>query len=313
MRWKASLLATVALLSLGAGLPKTGPVPERRPQAEASATEPSDPKPDTAAPPAAQTVPIPEAKPETETEAETETKAEAGTGDVKKELEPKQTDTSVDDAKDATPPPEAKKPDETPPAPPEPPLTIAPEDEAALQTCMADLKALGAHVEPIDRIDDDNGCGVDKPVRVDRLLPGVALSPAADFRCETALQLARFVKQQVIPTAEIGLPTTGKLTSVNHASAYVCRKRNGASTGKISEHARGNAVDIGSLSFGRETVPMRIVKPEDSTMEDAFQRAINATACLYFSTVLSPGSDAAHEDHMHLDVLERKGGYRYCR
>jgi len=33
----------------------------------------------------------------------------------------------------------------------------------------------------------------------------------------------------------------------------------------------------------------------------AFQRALNAAACLYFTTVLSPGSDETHRDHMHLD------------
>ena len=52
---------------------------------------------------------------------------------------------------------------------------------------------------------------------------------------------------------------------------------------------------------------------EDSTLEGAFQRTATAGACLHFTTVLSPGSDAAHETHLHLDVLERKGGYRYCR
>ncbi|MBC7084727.1 MAG: extensin family protein, partial [Firmicutes bacterium] len=36
-------------------------------------------------------------------------------------------------------------------------------------------------------------------------------------------------------------------------------------------------------------------------------------ACLYFTTVLSPGSDDAHKDHLHLDVIERKSGYRFCR
>ncbi len=45
----------------------------------------------------------------------------------------------------------------------------------------------------------------------------------------------------------------------------------------------------------------------------AFQRALNAAACLYFTTVLSPGSDDAHRNHMHLDVMKRTGGYRYCR
>ncbi|RCW28167.1 extensin-like protein [Ciceribacter lividus] len=45
----------------------------------------------------------------------------------------------------------------------------------------------------------------------------------------------------------------------------------------------------------------------------AFQRALNAAACLYFTTFLSPGSDETHRDHMHLDGRKRTGGYRYCR
>ena len=44
-----------------------------------------------------------------------------------------------------------------------------------------------------------------------------------------------------------------------------------------------------------------------------FQRAVTASACLYFKTVLDPGSDAAHETHLHLDVIERRNDYRYCR
>ncbi|MFA7414713.1 MAG: extensin family protein [Rhizobium sp.] len=45
----------------------------------------------------------------------------------------------------------------------------------------------------------------------------------------------------------------------------------------------------------------------------AFRLALNAAACLYFTTVLSPGSDDTHRDHMHLDVMRRTGGHRYWR
>ena len=41
--------------------------------------------------------------------------------------------------------------------------------------------------------------------------------------------------------------------------------------------------------------------------------AATAAPCLHFTTVLSPGSDAAHQNHLHLDVMERENGYRYCR
>jgi hypothetical protein len=48
-------------------------------------------------------------------------------------------------------------------------------------------------------------------------------------------------------------------------------------------------------------------------MEGAFQRTVTAGACLHFRTVLAPGSDPTHQDHLHLDILERDSGYRYCR
>ena len=53
-------------------------------------------------------------------------------------------------------------------------------------------------------------------------------------------------------------------------------------------------------------------REKDSSLEGAFQRAVVATACLYFTTVLDPGSDAAHETHLHLDVKARRNGYRFC-
>jgi hypothetical protein len=172
---------------------------------------------------------------------------------------------------------------------------------------------MGARFEELPRIDEENGCGIDRPIRVTRLLAGVEIEPEATLRCETALELARLTRDVILPAARIALPEKGDLTAINQASAYVCRNRNSAETGKISEHARGSAVDIASLQFGTETVPMVIARPEESTFAAAFQRSLNAAACLYFSTVLSPGSDEAHKDHLHLDVLERRDGYRYCR
>ena len=37
------------------------------------------------------------------------------------------------------------------------------------------------------------------------------------------------------------------------------------------------------------------------------------SACARFSTVLGPGSDAFHNDHIHVDNIERHGGYRICQ
>jgi len=216
----------------------------------------------------------------------------------------------------AAPEPEPEKKEEPatpvePPPPPPPPVET--EDRAAFDACTAELKSLGAVFRALPRIDDGNGCGIDKPVAMTRLSVGVAIEPEVTARCETLLQLARMTRDLVEPAARLGLPERGKLKGVRQASGYVCRKRNGAETGKISEHARGNAIDISALEFEKGPVPMKIAAREDSDLAAAFQRTLNAAACLYFTTVLSPGSDDAHRDHMHLDVMKRTGGYRYCR
>ncbi len=215
----------------------------------------------------------------------------------------------------AVPEPEKKEepaaPAEPPPPPPPPPVET--EDKAAFDACTAELTALGATFRMLARIDDGEGCGIDKPVAMIRLSAGVAIEPEVTARCETLLQLARMTRDLVEPAARLGLPEMGRLKAVHQASGYVCRRRNGADTGKISEHARGNAVDISALEFEKGPVPMKIAASEAPDLAAAFQRTLNAAACLYFTTVLSAGSDDAHRDHMHLDVMKRAGGYRYCR
>ncbi|WP_041409380.1 extensin family protein [Sinorhizobium fredii] len=192
-------------------------------------------------------------------------------------------------------------------------LKIETEEPKAYASCLAALKEIGAAFAETARVDDGKGCGIDKPIRVTSVLPGVALKPEGVMRCETALALARWTRETATPAAQTAFGPDARLSALNQASTYVCRLRNNANTGKISEHARGNAVDIASFSLSDgKTIEIQ-PRDEDGTLTGAFQRAVTASACLYFKTVLDPGSDAAHEDHLHLDVIERKNGYRYCR
>ena len=91
------------------------------------------------------------------------------------------------------------------------------------------------------------------------------------------------------------------------AAAWAAANSQVAGLRRLSEQEYRNSIaDI----FGKDIA----VQPrrEDSTLIGAFQRTVSAAGCLFFTTVLDPESDAAHETHFHLDVLERKGGYRYC-
>ncbi|MDE1991908.1 MAG: extensin family protein [Rhizobiaceae bacterium] len=196
--------------------------------------------------------------------------------------------------------------------PPKPPLTIAAETDEVHQACVKDLTAMGAVFKEIPRIDDGNGCGIDKPISVSVVLPGIKLKPEGTMRCETALTLAHWMKESVIPTAQTALGEDGQITAINQASTYICRSRNSVPGAKISEHARGNAVDVAGFTFENGKSVSIEPRNEDSTLTGAFQRTASASACLYFTTVLDPNSDAAHETHFHLDVLKRNGGFRYC-
>jgi hypothetical protein len=191
------------------------------------------------------------------------------------------------------------------------PPPIETEDPTQLQACLAKLKTLGVAYQEVPRIDDDNGCGIDRPIAVTSLGNGVALKPEGEMRCKTALALARWTDNIVVPMLKTAKPNE-TLAGLDQASTYVCRKRNNAETGKISEHAHGNAVDIAGFRFKSGNTFAIKPRMQDSTLDGAFQRAITAAACLYFTTVLDPGSDKAHETHLHLDVITRKAGFRYC-
>ncbi|MGN6573832.1 MAG: extensin family protein, partial [Pseudolabrys sp.] len=85
--------------------------------------------------------------------------------------------------------------------------------------------------------------------------------------------------------------------------------RNRVAGAKVSEHGKGNAIDVRGfiLADKRKIVLTDVAEPKD------LREGLRDSACRRFTTVLGPGSDAYHEQHIHLDVLERRAGYRICQ
>jgi hypothetical protein len=308
----ATGLILIWLVAAGVTLPQTGPAPLPKPDGATAGSGSESPvtaedgakAAETGAQPAlpSDNAPKPQADPRDKSVTAPDAKAAP-------EAKPEAPGSDTAPEKAA---PEEKTPEPTaPPPPPDPPPVSETPEELAL--CLKDLKAIGADFSEQPAIDGDLGCGIAHPVTVRRILPDVTLEPEATLRCKTALSLAQMTRDMLIPAAARAFPDKPKLSGINQASAYICRNRNSAEDGKISEHAYGNAIDIAGLKFGDEDTPMMVARQDDGTPGAAFQRAFNALACLYFTTVLSPGSDATHQDHMHLDVIERKSGFRYCR
>ena len=269
-------LPLLIVVCMGVELPRHGPVPLENPRQLRSAEK---------------TIPVPPAKPA----------AQTGIPEMPEKTGP-----------DTTQEPSAKSPPTGSEEQAALPGISAPEiSEAGLANCEAELRKLGAVFKSEDPVRGKNGCGIEAPYRLDQIVRGVKLSPASQLRCDTALSLARWIDTVVVP-ATAALPGGITLTGVNHGSSYICRRRNNSASGKMSEHAIGNAVDVVGFGFkGRDPIAVS-PRAGDGTVEEAFQRAIRGGACLHFTTVLGPGANASHDDHLHLDIITRKGGYRLC-
>jgi extensin-like protein len=137
------------------------------------------------------------------------------------------------------------------------------------------------------------------------------VSPAATLACPVVSALDRFVTESVQPAAAhwFGQP----VVEIRQISAYSCRGMNGDPSARISEHAFGNALDIAAftLADGRKVT----VKDgwHGAPEEQAFLHDVQSAACAAFTTVLAPGSNVYHYDHMHVDLMRRAGGRAICQ
>src|SRR6516165_4191287 len=138
----------------------------------------------------------------------------------------------------------------------------------------------------------------------------VAVKPAAMLACPIVSVLDHWLADSVQPAAMrwFGAP----VVEIKHISAYSCRGMNGNPHAHISEHAFGNALDIAAftLADGRRITVRDGWRglPE----EQGFLRDVQAAACQRFSTVLAPGSNVYHYDHIHVDLMRRASGNIIC-
>jgi len=174
--------------------------------------------------------------------------------------------------------------------------------------CDTRLAAVAAF-EPMPRLIGPGACGGPDMVRLDAILLGgdtrIDIKPPATLRCPMAEALASWVREDAAPRlAELG----SALRSLENYDDFECRGRNRVVGGKLSEHGKGDALDVRAfaLADGRRIEPTDVHAPKE------LREALRESACRRFTTVLGPGSDGYHEAHVHLDLAERKQGYRIC-
>jgi hypothetical protein len=139
----------------------------------------------------------------------------------------------------------------------------------------------------------------------------VAVKPAATLACPIVSVLDRWLADSVQPAAQRWFGA--RVVEIKQISAYSCRGMNGNSSAHISEHAFGNALDIAgfTLADGRRISVKDGWKgmPE----EQGFLHDVQASACQQFTTVLAPGSNVYHYDHIHVDLMRRASRRLICQ
>ncbi len=139
----------------------------------------------------------------------------------------------------------------------------------------------------------------------------VAVTPTATLACPIVSALDRWLADSVQPSAMRWFGA--RVVEIKQISAYSCRGMNGNSRAHISEHAFGNALDIAAftLADGRRITVKDGWKgmPE----EQGFLRDVQGAACQQFNTVLAPGSNVYHYDHIHVDLMRRASRRIICQ
>ncbi len=193
------------------------------------------------------------------------------------------------------------------PAPaPAPRRTPAPITASGRQGAVCgDRGIIGQRVSPIrGRL---AGCRIARPVRVISI-DGVRLSQSAVLDCKAAKALKSWIRKGARPAVgRLG----GGISSMRVMASYACRTRNSQPGAKLSEHARGKAIDIGAITL-KNGMTISVLKDWRDPVKGKILRRMHRAACGPFGTVLGPDANRFHRDHFHFDVA-RYRGRSYCR
>jgi hypothetical protein len=174
----------------------------------------------------------------------------------------------------------------------------------AENACFAQGRvAFSAYVQPAaHEIDGPSICGMTRPLKVTALLGGTVLfNSTQTLDCSMVAELDAWLAEVVQPAAQARFGQS--VAQIDSMGSYNCRGMNNQIGARLSEHSFGNALDVGGfhLADGR---PITLVHDwsHGDPQTQAFLRDVHRGACGHFATVLAPGSNPFHYNHIHVDL-----------
>ncbi|WP_122404701.1 extensin family protein [Bradyrhizobium vignae] len=221
---------------------------------------------------------------------------------------PKALEGALEGAPDEAPPEAEGKPSHPPSA--DKPAEAASPPKKQASACRLALTEEIAIAPSIPDIRGPGGCGGEDLVRLEAIvLPDkrkVTVKPAAILRCTMASAIADWVRKDMVPlAASLGSP----ISDLDNFDSFECRGRNRVAGAMLSEHGKANAIDIRAIKLANG----QSIGLTDRAISREVRERVLHSVCARFSTVLGPGSDWYHEDHIHLDLAQRRNDYRICQ
>lgn len=177
------------------------------------------------------------------------------------------------------------------------------QDEA--EQCFDVLDEGGIQYTRLEDTEAGKNCGYFDAATLNRSM--VPYSATISMTCPMMSALAIWERQIAGPLSIeiLGSP----VSRIETYGTYSCRRMNGTVSGRWSEHATANAIDI----MGFRLADGRLITLDKhwgtDTPEGEYLRRVRNRSCRIFSVVLGPDYNAAHKDHFHFDL----GGGDVCR
>jgi len=158
--------------------------------------------------------------------------------------------------------------------------------------CLRELRQAQVTFAPVRELP-----GVTTPVEIRGPLGGVEYWVVGSTPLQMDCRLALTLTKVGSVLARHGV------TRVRFSGAYVYKT---TSSGRLSHHAYGLAIDLHEFTFGQRTVSVERAFSRNVGCREAVP-ALNRLACdlratSYFDEFLTPDYNAAHRDHLHLSV-----------
>jgi len=138
----------------------------------------------------------------------------------------------------------------------------------------------------------------------------VEVQPPATLACPIVSALDQWINGAVQPAALHWFRVP--VVQIKQISAYSCRGMNGDPNAHISEHAFGNALDVAEFDLADGHKVSVQYGWHGTPEEQGFLHDVQSAACDEFTTVLAPGANVYHYNHIHVDLMRHYNGRHVC-